>query len=1110
MWQRLVANICIVLSLLSACSPADRQTADKLNSFSYAYHYRSLDSTELYARQALGASKGYGDGQAEALNNIAFVRLAQMRYEEASEVLNQIPEKTSNQLELLVSYIQQMRLCQRTSRNREFYDFREQAIRSLHRIDEERTSLDERQQQRLMYAESELAIVTSTYYYYVGLEEQSAKALEAVPDQLERDTAQYLNYLYNIGAGGIITEGTPDDILQREFDYLMHCFLLAERSGIKYFSANSLEAIAEHLINADSRELLISKNLPSFKFLCADDVPDDSLALDIAYRSLEIFQALGDVYQIAGAHRTLASCYWALDDYEAARVELELALSDSIINKAPDLVASIREQLSVAYAALNSWENVKENRRNYLDLQERTRQDRSLEARAGQLEQATSQLNVLIWAVVAGIALLMVLLVIFFRRHRRKNKISSYDTALQQEADGVSEQQAMMLLKVENGERLALEQRAKVSLVVGITPLIDRIIHEARLLGDNVPADILRERIEYISELTDDINHQNSVLTHWIQLRQGELSLHIETFPLQELFDILAKGKRSFSLKGVNLDVAPTDCRVKADRVLTLFMLNTLADNARKFTPEGGSVNVYAEEQEDYVEVSVADTGVGMTEEQVSSLFSVKAPEGGEALFSARISSSSNEESHGFGLLNCKGIVEKYRKISKIFSVCTLAADSKVGHGSRFFFRLPKGIVRTVAFLLLTFGGSFTAVAESGSSAEAMLNLSRASALADSVRFANEQCYFDYALDLADSCRHYLNLYYLQQEPASADTLKLWDDAGGVPADVLWFRKSVPLEFVILLNLRDELAVSALAIHDWPLYHYNNRIYTQLLKEISADATLDDYCRKMQQSRDNKQVAIILLVVLFVSILMAIAWQVMASMGRAARRRQEHLDRLELMRDNLSRTQMEEAALHVSNSVLDNCLSTLKHETMYYPSRIRHLIDSGDTASVLEVVSYYREIYGILSQQAVRQTEHIRLHLKPVDLAAMLRLNGGSELQGSLMVLGDKVLLRYLFDIIRRQTGEKSLNASCKVKDSKYIDVTVTMPNLRLSPSQASQLFTPASSDNIPYLLCRQIVRDHGEATNRRACAVRAETKATGGTDVVITLPRVIRNANTQ
>ena len=50
------------------------------------------------------------------------------------------------------------------------------------------------------------------------------------------------------------------------------------------------------------------------------------------------------------------------------------------------------------------------------------------------------------------------------------------------------------------------------------------------------------------------------------------------------------------------------------------------------------------------------------------------------------------------------------------------------------------------------------------------------------------------------------------------------------------------------------------------------------------------------------------------------------------------------------------------------------------------------------------------------------------------------------------------------------------------------MPNLRLSDDEALNLFN-ASTAHIPYLLCRQIVRDHGEATNRRLCGIRAENE---------------------
>ena len=41
-------------------------------------------------------------------------------------------------------------------------------------------------------------------------------------------------------------------------------------------------------------------------------------------------------------------------------------------------------------------------------------------------------------------------------------------------------------------------------------------------------------------------------------------------------------------MKQLDLEVEPTDACVKADRALTLFMINTLAENARKYTSQRG------------------------------------------------------------------------------------------------------------------------------------------------------------------------------------------------------------------------------------------------------------------------------------------------------------------------------------------------------------------------------------------------------------------------------------------------------------------------------------------------------------------------------------------
>ena len=210
-WLFIVSTI-----FFSACTRPDRQTVDKLNIQSYAYHYRNIDSTQHLAQRAYQMAEGYDAGKAEALNNLAFVHIVKMEYDEAERLLQEVTEVTDNQLQCFIAYVQQMRLCQRRSNNRAFHEYRELADLAMHRIHEERDLLSPEETRLLLYAETEYAIVNSTYYYYVGLERQSIDALLAInPTEIQKDTAQFLNYLYNIGAGGILTEGTQQEINQQ-------------------------------------------------------------------------------------------------------------------------------------------------------------------------------------------------------------------------------------------------------------------------------------------------------------------------------------------------------------------------------------------------------------------------------------------------------------------------------------------------------------------------------------------------------------------------------------------------------------------------------------------------------------------------------------------------------------------------------------------------------------------------------------------------------------------------------------------------------------------------------------------------------------------------------
>ena len=1145
-----------ILGLLffSACGRTEKvNTVDGLNSLSYAYHYRNLDSVSCMARRALLLSEKYPSGKGEAYNNIAFVNIARMEYEQARMYLDSVELSTDNQVELLIADVQNMRLCQRESKNKAFYDYKERAVRRMERIAEEEASLPERIKMRLLYAKTEYAIVCSTYYYYVGLSQQSKEMLNMVESggELQKDTAQYLNYLYQLGSGGIIKEQSRRVTLQKEFEYLMKCYVLAKQCGMVYWQANSLQAISEHLLDRNNGKQLMADNRASVDFLNEDNMPDSLLAGYLAQKSLNMFTVYGDVFQTAGAYRTLSFCYWALDDYASSLICLENALTvNPAINKSPAQVASIRECMSLVYSAMDDKNNSDINRNIYLDIQDETRQDRQLEARAGQLENTVFQLNVIIGAILSLIVIAL-LVFIFLRKSGKgraneeyinnlllplkeweemnKQKIAN----LNEKYEAITERLMLGRMQLEEYKRRSLDNKAKVFLVNNVVPYIDRIINEVKKLKKGDEDDAVRqERFEYMTELTDKINDFNDVLTYWIKLQQGKLSLHVESFNLNDIFSILAKSEMSFRLKGINFNVEHTDVIVKADKILTLFMLNTLADNARKFTPKGGFVCVNAINKPDCVEISVEDSGVGLSDKELSDIFAHKIYNG-----------------HGFGLMNCKGIIDKYRKVSKIFNVCGLFAESEKGRGSRFYFRLPYGITRCLLTLLCVCLGQVFVNAETN---DVSPYLKKAGAYADSAYYCNVNGSYIQTIAFVDSSIVYLNKHYKSIYPAGKTLMTMYDKGVDVPAEISWFHGNLKTNYEIILDIRNECAVAALALHDWNLYSYNNNVYTSLFKERSADKGLEKYCQTMQETSTNKVIALILLVILLAVIVLAFyflyyrhvlmfrtcvdgiyrANKILLSdisdedklfqindidiskypdvlksvivkikdvLERSVEFDKSKQLEVELTEDELHRVMYEKEKLYVCNSVIDNSLSTLKHETMYYPSRIKQLVDDDagkNIDAIGEVVDYYKKLYSILCRQVGRQIDSMSFECKPVSLKPVV----GKDV----CILGDKVLVLYFFNTLRKQCKFDNNDVFIQSADKRYVILNIQSSETDISEQQCRDLFNP-STRNIPFIICRQILREMAEQTNLHNCGMTITAGAHGRISLNVTFAQALK-----
>lgn len=974
---------------------------DSLNGKAYAYRYRSLDSSYKYANEAYRQVNFYKSGKAEASNNLGFCAFMAMDFDRAEALHKEVYKLTKNELELLIADIGLMKICQRTAMNKEFYDYRNSALKRMKRIREESDLFADRHEAlRLDYAFTEFFIVSSIYYYYLQQRQEAITSLNRIPeDEALTDTNQLLYYHYIKGSVSLVEATKPEDRKMREFDQLYITWRTAVQTNHPYFEGNGLQGLANLMVSPNNFELFRTRRgyaLDQFGF------PVDSLLpLRMAQRALEKFREYNDLYQIAGAYVSIGKYMNEHGRYTEALDTLAKALdcvnqhhmlyyhhaADTLdklhvfvegdttytgvpwimqedVRTVPEWISRIREQLSVSYAGLGMKYASDYNRNIYLDILNYTRQDKELESRYLSLEADSRQMTLVLSLVIVGLVLVVILWWFFNKRSKIRNQVdverlqriltlcrditSSIPMnvpLIQQGIDQLFGKGRLQLEIPEEGkaalvplhrlnrdekalvhvlepyivwaadneqmvealsdERMQLEKqryvyeqhiagnkrqnlikKACLAIVNGINPYIDRILNEVHKLTERGYIDnakIKKEKYQYIDELVTTINEYNDILALWIKMKQGTLSLNIETFSLNELFELLGKGRRAFEMKNQKLEIEPTTVMVKADRALTLFMINTLAENARKYTPEGGTIKVYARTTEDaYVEISVEDNGRGISEEDVAYII-------GEKVYDSRVIGMKNaadpevlkeNKGSGFGLMNCKGIIEKYKKTNDLFRGCVFDVESELGKGSRFYFRLPSGVRKAMGVLLLCLllplgmvsclhdpippmlqdGDSIVVVTDSAY--EDLLDV--ASDYANAAYFANVDENYELALQYIDSAMLFLNEHY--EKYARPDRphryMKLVGE--GTPAEISWWNELFDSDYHVILDIRNEASVAFLALKQLDAYSYNNSAFTDLYKLQGEDQTLEAYCRQLERSNTNKTVGIILCFVLLI------------------------------------------------------------------------------------------------------------------------------------------------------------------------------------------------------------------------------------------------------
>jgi signal transduction histidine kinase len=197
-------------------------------------------------------------------------------------------------------------------------------------------------------------------------------------------------------------------------------------------------------------------------------------------------------------------------------------------------------------------------------------------------------------------------------------------------------------------------------------------------------ASFLREETEgATSEQLDKVLQAATQLKELIEdmvnlshLEAGNAELELSELNLQEVIqDCIAAQRQFAATKSLEIrqSLPHATVRVRADQEKLSIVLDNLLNNAIKFTPPGGRIQVALRSQTGMVAVSVTDTGIGIPEQELNQVF--------DRFYQVESHLTRHEGGMGLGLSIARGMVELHG--GRIW------VESVEGRGSRFTFTLP-------------------------------------------------------------------------------------------------------------------------------------------------------------------------------------------------------------------------------------------------------------------------------------------------------------------------------------------------------------------------------------------------------------------------------------
>jgi len=181
--------------------------------------------------------------------------------------------------------------------------------------------------------------------------------------------------------------------------------------------------------------------------------------------------------------------------------------------------------------------------------------------------------------------------------------------------------------------------------------------------------------IKNICEASENTFKLLQNLLEWSRTQTGNIEFNPVNIDLNTLvtenISILKTASDNKKLK-ISSEIDPKT-KVFADENMVKVIIRNLLSNAIKFTKPGGKVEFTSTNKRDFIEICIADSGVGIEGKNLKRLFRIDDQ--------YKTQGTSEEQGSGLGLILCKEFVEK--------NGGQIWAESDIDAGSKFKFTLP-------------------------------------------------------------------------------------------------------------------------------------------------------------------------------------------------------------------------------------------------------------------------------------------------------------------------------------------------------------------------------------------------------------------------------------